>query len=143
MERCLLSHLWLHRWGVLDGKNPLNLSARSEVPVLSPSLPWERGVEPYECVVPNVVFVQVFVPRENATQDREHVVASAQWLSLLLSTLLPQSMLRLLPPTPIKYSKPGMKKKKQKLTDYFRVWYGAADAQVGTAVILVEQTVYA
>ena len=56
------------RWGILDGNDPFNLIARSEVPILSPSLPWERGVEPYECVVPNVVFVQVSLLQASAIE---------------------------------------------------------------------------
>jgi predicted GH43/DUF377 family glycosyl hydrolase len=41
-------------WVVLSGSDPTKVLARSSVPPLPYTLPWERGVEPWSCNVANV-----------------------------------------------------------------------------------------
>ena len=43
---------------ILDGKDPTIIKQRSDVPLLTPIYPSERGVEPYTCNVPNVIFLE-------------------------------------------------------------------------------------
>ncbi len=44
---------------ILDGRNPLKIISRSDVPLLSPDQWWEAGGgDPLENLTPNVVFVE-------------------------------------------------------------------------------------
>lgn len=81
---------------ILDGQDPSIIKERCEVPLLTPTLSWELGVEPYTCNVPNVIFL------EAAHKINKDVVTES-----------------------------GLKK------DFIKVYYGGADAVIGSAVIEV------
>ena len=74
------------RYAILDGREPSRLLARGEMPLLSPTLAWQRGEGPWRCNVANVVFCEAAAPLGG---------------------------------------------------DRFRIWFGGADAHVGTAVVRV------
>lgn len=81
-----LSKAYHPGWVILDGKDPTIIKARSEVPLLSPENPWEKGQAPYACNAPNVVFLEA-----------AHAVGK----------------------------------------DRFRVFFGGADATIGSAIVEV------
>eukprot|EP00698_Gefionella_okellyi_P004417 TRINITY_DN14077_c0_g1_i1.p1 TRINITY_DN14077_c0_g1~~TRINITY_DN14077_c0_g1_i1.p1 ORF type:complete len:363 (-),score=69.96 TRINITY_DN14077_c0_g1_i1:261-1349(-) len=74
-------------WAILSGADPSQVLARAEDPLLSPDALWERGVSPWTCNVPRVVFLEAAAPTE--------------------------------------------------LPDVFRIYFGGADAVVGSAVVKV------
>ncbi len=43
---------------ILDGKDPANILQRSEYPILTPQMAWEKGDKPFDGLVPNVVFIE-------------------------------------------------------------------------------------
>jgi predicted GH43/DUF377 family glycosyl hydrolase len=43
---------------ILDGQNPMHILARSDTPILSPTLAWELGLVPTVALTPRVVFVE-------------------------------------------------------------------------------------
>jgi predicted GH43/DUF377 family glycosyl hydrolase len=45
-------------WVILDKDDPTQVLARSDVPLLSPELAWEKGSSPYLGLTPNVVFLE-------------------------------------------------------------------------------------
>lgn len=47
---------------ILDGKDPTVIKQRSDEPLLTPLFASERGVEPYTCNVPNVIFLEAARP---------------------------------------------------------------------------------
>lgn len=74
-------------WIILSGADPTQVLQRSSSPLMGPEFAWEKGVSPYACNVPNVVFLEAAAPIGD---------------------------------------------------DTFRVFFGAADANLGTAVIKVQ-----
>lgn len=51
-------------WLILDGTNPTRIIQRSEVPLLSPELSWEVGMD---LLTPNVVFLEGLVSYPDAS----------------------------------------------------------------------------
>ena len=43
---------------ILDGSDPTVVLSRSDVPLLSPEYPFEKGLAPYGCNAPNVIFLE-------------------------------------------------------------------------------------
>ena len=76
-------------WAVLSGSDPTHVLARAEEPPLPFTLPWQQGVAPFACNVPNVT-----------NWGGGHAIAGRK-------------------------------------DDAFRVYYGGADAVVGSAVVTV------
>jgi predicted GH43/DUF377 family glycosyl hydrolase len=44
-------------WVILDGQDPTNIISRSALPLMRPIYDWEKGIKPYLCNAPNVVFL--------------------------------------------------------------------------------------
>lgn len=58
-------------WAILNGTDPsLGVLARGEAPLLSPDLPWEKGVAPFLGLTPNVVFANGLMALGPANQFR-------------------------------------------------------------------------
>ena len=49
-------------WVIFDGADPTSIKQRSETPLFSPVMSWEKGEEPYTCHAPNVVFLEAARP---------------------------------------------------------------------------------
>ena len=56
-------------WAVLNGSNPAQVLARAEEPILSPVLPWERGVASRGDQTPNAVFIDGALRPDDAHAD--------------------------------------------------------------------------
>ncbi|KAJ5067263.1 hypothetical protein M0811_13133 [Anaeramoeba ignava] len=52
-------------WAILDEENPTNVLQRCQQPLLSPVLAWEKGLDPYLGLTPNVVFLEGAMPLGN------------------------------------------------------------------------------
>jgi predicted GH43/DUF377 family glycosyl hydrolase len=96
-------------WVILDHENPLNILQRSELPLMTPEYTWELGVSPYTCNVPNVIFVEAAY----LINDRSSVSVVA-------------------------VEKGGEEGVKYLYHDYVEVFYGGADAVIGSAIIQIE-----
>uniref|UniRef100_A0A6B2L8N7 Glycosyl hydrolase family 32 N-terminal domain-containing protein n=1 Tax=Arcella intermedia TaxID=1963864 RepID=A0A6B2L8N7_9EUKA len=49
-------------WVILDKDDPTKILQRSDEPILSPELGWEKGDAPYLGLTPNVVFLEGWIP---------------------------------------------------------------------------------
>jgi len=54
-------------WAILDKNDPSKILQRCQEPLLTPTLPWERGVAPWLGLVPNVVFLEGWIRAPGTT----------------------------------------------------------------------------
>jgi predicted GH43/DUF377 family glycosyl hydrolase len=97
-------------WVILDKQDPLHILQRSDLPLMTPEFSWELGVAPYTCNVPNVIFVEAaYLMNDRSTVKAVKVVEEGR--------------------------QEGVKYLYQ---DYVQVFYGGADAVIGSAIIQIE-----
>jgi predicted GH43/DUF377 family glycosyl hydrolase len=100
-------------WVILDSENPLHILQRSEQPLMTPEYTWELGVAPYTCNVPNVIFLEAaYLMNDRATVTK--TVNKKEG------------------------GEEGEVEVKYLYQDYVQVFYGGADAVIGSAIIQIE-----